>query len=44
MFAEALRAVQRLPLAVFAAYGLNGVDVAVLVERLLQWAGSIDQR
>lgn len=43
-FADALRAVRRLPVAEFTAYGLSDTDVAVLVERFMRWAQSINPR
>ncbi len=44
MFADALRAVRRLPLAEFTAYGLHEAEVVALSGRMIQWAASIDQR
>ncbi|MEJ3743327.1 nucleotidyl transferase AbiEii/AbiGii toxin family protein [Actinomycetes bacterium KLBMP 9797] len=41
MFAEALRAVRRLPASAFAPYQLTGQQVAALQERLVRWADEI---
>ena len=41
-FAQALRAVRRLPIAEFTAYGLSKIETATLVERLLAWASELD--
>ncbi|MGI9064758.1 MAG: nucleotidyl transferase AbiEii/AbiGii toxin family protein [Pseudonocardiaceae bacterium] len=41
-FAGALRAVRRLPLAEFRAYGLPDSAAAALVNRMLQWAIAIE--
>jgi hypothetical protein len=37
-FAQALRAIRRLPLAEFTAYGLSNPQAAALVERVVAWA------
>lgn len=42
IFAAALRAVTRLPLAEFEAYGLTGAEAGGLVHRLVEWAAAID--
>lgn len=44
LFADALRAVRRLPAAEFAAYGLTGTDSAALIVRLVGWADAIVAR
>lgn len=43
-FADALRAVQRLPSAEFQAYGLSTEDISALIDRLIRWATSIRLR
>jgi hypothetical protein len=40
-FAEALNAVRRLPLAEFTAYGLRPGEARALVDRMVEWAGSL---
>jgi hypothetical protein len=40
-FAEALRAIRRLPVAEFTAYGLSEFEVALVIERLTGWADEI---
>ncbi len=40
-FVEAVRAVRRLPMAEFVAYGLTESEAAELVDRLLSWATTI---
>ena len=42
LFAEALRAVRRLPTTEFTPYGLDDHAASALVERLLSWAKQID--
>lgn len=44
MFAEALRAVRRLPASAFEPYRMTGVEVAALQDRLVRWADEIDGR
>lgn len=41
MFAGALRAISRLPLAEFMACGLTRTDVAAPVDRAIDWAATI---
>jgi Nucleotidyl transferase AbiEii toxin, Type IV TA system len=41
MFAVALRAIRRLPVAEFTAYGLTTSHVALLVERMIVWADAL---
>jgi hypothetical protein len=41
-FAQALRAVRRLPPAEFTAYGLSAADTTDLVQRVLAWASQLD--
>jgi hypothetical protein len=40
-FAQALRAVQRLPLAEFTAYGLSTEQAVALVEHVIAWAADV---
>lgn len=44
MFADALRAVRRLPASAFAPYQLTDAQVEALQARLLQWADEIIER
>lgn len=41
-FAQALRAVRRLPTAEFTAYGLSETDTIDLVQRVLAWASHLE--
>jgi hypothetical protein len=43
MFAVALRAIRRLPLAEFTSYGLTPEQLGALTERFISWADDIDR-
>lgn len=44
LFAQALRAANRLPLAEFSQYGLGGSATTALLARLIAWAEAIDRQ
>ena len=44
LFAQALLALRRLPIAEFTAYGLTEDDITTLTDRLTAWAADINAR